>query len=36
MDDYKWMLLDSMKYAAYGAIVYAVGVGAYWLYDFLT
>ena len=33
MDDYlKWMLLDSMKYAVYAAIVFAVGIGAYWLF----
>jgi hypothetical protein len=37
MDEYlKWMLLDSMKYAAYAAIVFSVGIGSYWLYEFLT
>jgi hypothetical protein len=33
MDDYlKWMLLDSMKYAVYAAIVYAGLLGAYWMF----
>jgi hypothetical protein len=31
-DNVKWMLVDSMKYAAYAAIVYAIGLGAYWLF----
>jgi hypothetical protein len=31
-DNIKWMLVDSMKYSAYAAIVYAIGLGAYWLF----
>ena len=28
----KYMVVDALKYAAYAAIVYAVGLGAYWLF----
>ena len=31
-DNIKWMLVDSMKYAVYAAIVYAGLLGAYWLF----
>ena len=28
----KYMVVDALKYAAYAAIVYAVCLGAYWLF----
>jgi hypothetical protein len=31
-DDIKWMLVDSIKYAAYATIIYAVGLGTYWMF----
>ena len=35
MDEYefgKFMVVDALKYAAYAALVYAVGLGAYWMF----
>ena len=31
-DDIKWMLVDLIKYAAYATIIYAVGLGTYWMF----